>query len=156
MSLKQVLEFLDNRPDPREMKRALAVKLRLEYYPYKEISRILKVSKDFIGKWIRIYKEKGVNGLHLAHKGFKSYLTKEAKQEVLKWLKEKNYWNLTELQIHLTRNYKVHYKSNQSYYNLFQEAGISWKKTQKRNPKKDPKAVEKKKSSYGSTQKMGT
>jgi hypothetical protein len=36
---------------------------------------------------------------------------------------------------------------------LFHEAGIRWKKTQKRNPKKDPDLVEKKnkKSPIGST-----
>lgn len=36
-------------------------------------------------------------------------------------------------------------KSNQSYYELFKQAEISWKKTQKNNPKKDPELVAKKK-----------
>jgi len=36
------------------------------------------------------------------------------------------------------------FESNQSYYDLFALAGISWKKTQKSNPKKDPELVEKK------------
>ena len=34
------------------------------------------------------------------------------------------------------------FESNQSYYNLFKEAGISWKKTQKKNPAKNDKLVE--------------
>ena len=34
------------------------------------------------------------------------------------------------------------FESNQSYYNLFKEAGISWKKTQKKNPAKNDELVE--------------
>jgi len=42
------------------------------------------------------------------------------------------------------QDYDVVFDSKQSYYSLFEEAGISWKKTQKRNPKKDPELVKKK------------
>ena len=34
------------------------------------------------------------------------------------------------------------FESNQSYYNLFKEAGISWKKTQKKNPAKNDELVQ--------------
>ncbi|NER88317.1 MAG: hypothetical protein F6K64_15345 [Moorea sp. SIO3A2] len=37
------------------------------------------------------------------------------------------------------------YKSDQSYYSLFKEAKISWKKTQKKNPAKNEDLVEAKK-----------
>jgi putative transposase len=33
------------------------------------------------------------------------------------------------------------FKSRQSYYDLFTQAGLSWKKTQKRNPKYNPEEV---------------
>ncbi|UIE37349.1 winged helix-turn-helix domain-containing protein [Leptodesmis sichuanensis] len=36
-----------------------------------------------------------------------------------------------------------------SHPTLFEQAGISWKKTQKRNPKADPALVEKKTGDYG-------
>ncbi|WP_414623458.1 hypothetical protein [Calothrix sp. CCY 0018] len=36
------------------------------------------------------------------------------------------------------------FESNQSYYDLFKQANISWKKTQKKNPRKDPELVAKK------------
>ncbi|NEP29690.1 MAG: winged helix-turn-helix domain-containing protein [Moorea sp. SIO3I6] len=39
-------------------------------------------------------------------------------------------------------NYGIKFPSKQSYYDLFKEAGMSWKKTQKRNPKRDQKQVE--------------
>jgi putative transposase len=39
----------------------------------------------------------------------------------------------------------VVYESKQSCYDLFEEAGISWKKTTKLNPKANPDAVAEKK-----------
>jgi Winged helix-turn helix len=63
---------------------------------------------------------------------------------VIAWLKRKNYWNLTKLQQHVEQEYEVVFDSKQSYYTLFEEAGISWKKAQKHNPKADPEWVQKK------------
>lgn len=40
--------------------------------------------------------------------------------------------------------YQVVYKSKQSYYDLLKEGGLSWKKTEKVNPKRDEAVVEKK------------
>jgi putative transposase len=51
---------------------------------------------------------------------------------------------LPELQAHLEDEYQVVFKSKQSYYDLLTEAGLSWKKSQKRNPKTDPELVKKK------------
>lgn len=45
------------------------------------------------------------------------------------WLEAKNYWNLAELQRHIQDQYHVVFDSKQSYYTLFEQAGISWKKT---------------------------
>ncbi|APB32428.1 transposase [Gloeomargarita lithophora Alchichica-D10] len=64
---------------------------------------------------------------------------------ILHWLKTKDYWNLDELVTHLDLNYNVIYKSKKSYYSLFSEAGITWKRSQKTNPKSEPELVKKKK-----------
>ncbi len=40
-------------------------------------------------------------------------------------------------------NYDVIYQSKQSYYDLFSEAGITWKRSQKVNPKAEPAVVKK-------------
>ena len=48
---------------------------------------------------------------------------------VLGWLKSKNYWNLGELQGYIEQEYEVVFDSKQSYYTLFEQAGIRWKKT---------------------------
>ena len=83
-------------------------------------------------------------GLELSYQGSKGYLRAEQRQAVMNWLQQKNYWNLAQLQQHISDTYRIKFKSRQSYYELFAQAGISWKKTQKCNPKKDPHLVQKK------------
>lgn len=87
----------------------------------------------------------GIEGLKLGYQGSKSYLKPEQKQQVLDWLKRKNYWNLNELECYVARKFDVVFEGRTSYYNLFHQAGVSWKKSQKENPKKDPRLVAQKK-----------
>lgn len=89
-----------------------------------------------------------VRGLRLGYQGAVAYLSESERQEVTAWLRQKNYWHLPELQQHLEESYEVVFKSKQSYYDLFKEAGISWKRTQSSNPWKDPELVEKKTGNY--------
>ena len=111
---------------------------------YHEISKILGVSKFFVGYWKKQFKTKGIAGIKLGHKGSPGYLTALQNTEVIEWLKNKEYWNLDELVTYLDREFGVIYKSKQSYYELFDRAKISWKKTQKTNPKFDEELVKKK------------
>lgn len=143
--MEELLELIEGNPDPRELKRALAVKLVIQDYSYREIQKILNVSIGFISKWKQIFESQGVSGLNLGYKGASSYLNSQQRIDVITWLKSKAYWDLTELQHQIEDKYKVTFKSKQSYYDLFAEAGISWKKTQKKNPRKDPDLVEQKK-----------
>jgi putative transposase len=108
----------------------------------------LQISSNFISKWRQAFEQHGFEGLRLQHKGSTGYLDAQQRQAVLEWLEQKNYWDLQELQAYLENNYSVVFRSLQSYYELFHQAGISWKKTQKRNPKKDPQLVEKKTGDY--------
>lgn len=133
--------FIESNPDARELKRALATKLAKIGYKYRESKQILNVSPSFISKWRSIFEKEGISGLKLGYKGSKGYLSSKEKQDIIKWLKGKDHWMLTELQAHIQEKYGVTYKSNQSYYDLFHQAGISWKKSQKKNPKKDPKQI---------------
>lgn len=86
----------------------------------------------------------GIDGIRLAHQGSVGYLSAEQHQAVVEWLQSKSAWQLEELKAHLEQQYDVVYRSQQSYYALFEAANISWKKTQKRNPKEDPTLVAKK------------
>jgi putative transposase len=44
-AIAELQEFIDNRPDAREVRKALAVKLVYQGYKYEEIQTILDVSK---------------------------------------------------------------------------------------------------------------
>lgn len=136
--------FIDSNPDPRELKRALAVQMVQQGYLYTDIQAVLQVSLGFITKWKQGYEGDGIDGLRLGYQGRKSYLSEEQRQAVLHWLQQKQSWQLLELIEYVDQQYGVIFASKQSYYDLFHAAGISWKKTQKRNPKKDPDLVEKK------------
>ena len=143
--VKELNEFIGNNPDPRELKRAIAVKLAITEYRQSEISEILNVSKKFVAKWKKIFIDQGIAGLQLGYQGSKGYLTTEQKNDVLRWLEESKEWNLWKLEAYIEIKYEIKFKSKQSYYALFDEAGISWKKSQKYNPKKDPQLVAEKK-----------
>ena len=136
--------FIESNPDPRELKRAVSVQMYEQGYQHREIQEILSVSSGFISKWTQSYAQQGVSGLKLKYQGSVGYLSEAQRPAVILELRSKSAWNLTELQAHLQDEYEVVFASKQSYYTLFQEAGISWKKTQKRNPKTDAELVKKK------------
>lgn len=144
MTIAALDQFLKDCDEAREMKRALAVKMALLGIPYRLISVWLNVSKSFITTCKKKFRQYGIIGLKLAYKGRKPYLTAAQEEEAISWLKSKNSWKFIELVNHIELKYKVKFKSKQSYYDLFKKAGISWKKTQKVNPKKDPERVKQK------------
>jgi putative transposase len=146
--MDEVTELIQSNPEPRELKRALAVQMVMQDYTYYEIGDVLGVSVGFISKWKQHYEQQGIVGLYLPHQGSRAYLTLEQRQAVLSWLQQKNEWNLGELQQYVEAHYDVVFESKQSYYSLLAEAGISWKKTQKRHLQADPAAVEKKTRDY--------
>ena len=142
--MESLTEFIRSNPDPRELKRALAVKMVKQNYSYYQIADTLGVSVGFISNCQQKFKHEGIEGLKLKYQGSQGYLTPQQRQEVIDWLQEKNYWQLSELQTRIEVTYGVVFASLQSYYSLFAEAGISWKKTQKTNPCKNPDLVKKK------------
>ena len=154
-AVKELNEFIGKNPDARELKRALAVKLVISGYVQEEIGEILNVSQKFVSKWKNIFEKQGISGLELGYQGSKGYLTKEQKAEVLNWLKEGKDWNLWKLESYIENRFGIKFKSKQSYYELFEEAGISWKKSQKYNPKKDPIKVTEKQAEIKKTKILG-
>ena len=145
VSMELLTEFIRSNPDSRELKRALAVKMVKQGQSYYQTRDILGVSLSFISKYLQKFESEGIEGLKLKYKGSNGYFTVPQKQAVLNWLKQKDYWQLSELQTQIEVEYGVVFASLQSYYSLFAEAGISWKKTQKSNPRKNPELVNQKK-----------
>lgn len=142
----QLLEdFIKNSQEQREIKRATAVKMLLYGYKHEEIMPILGVSSGFISTWKKAFFQKGVEGLKLGYKGSDGRLSANQKAEIIEWLQTKETWTLNELEYQIASKYGVTFTSKQSYYDLFDAAHISWKKTHASNPKHDPKQVAEKK-----------
>ncbi len=139
--MKELDAFISSNPDPRELKRAIAVSMTLRGYPHREIMKILGISSGFISKWKQAFIINGIEGIKLGYQGSFAYLTSTEKEQVISWLQEKNSWNLNELEYYIAEKFNVTFAAKSSYYDLFHEAGISWKKSQKKNPGKDPEAV---------------
>jgi putative transposase len=83
--LKELRNFIDSNPNPREQKRALAVMIWIEGIPCSKIKIILNVSAAFISRYKISFIEDGVEGLKLGHKGLKAYLSPEEHIEVIKY-----------------------------------------------------------------------
>jgi len=135
------LEDIIDAKEGREIKRALAAKMVLEGFETYVICKLLEVSASFVSKWKNVYEAEGAEGLLLNHKGSKSFLTSGHRNEVVVYLKNLNHFSVEELRDHIESTYRVVYKSKQSYYDLFDEAGISWHKSQKVNPKRNEKKI---------------
>ena len=105
--MDQLSQFIQDNPEPRELKRALAVQMVRQDYRHRESQQILQVSSGFISKWTEAYDQQGVQGLRLRHKGSVGYLDARQRQAVLEWLQQKNYWDLPELQAHIDDYYGV-------------------------------------------------
>lgn len=146
VQIKELRELIEKERDSRLVKKGLAVKLVYQGYNYESIANILEVSMGSITTWKQLYESEGIEGFRPKHKGRKAYLSQDQKEEVLVWLQTKEIWELSEVEYHLADVYDVTYESKQSYYDLMNEGGLSWKKTSAVNPKKDPEAVAVKKS----------
>ena len=119
VQMEELIDFIQANPDSRELKRALAVELVIKNYKPSIIANILGGSVSFISKWKYIFLEQGITGLKLKYIGSRSYLSSAQKETVLSWLKQKDYWHLSELKKYLLDSFNVVFESNQSYYDKF-------------------------------------
>lgn len=85
--LEELGAFIESNPDPRELKRAVAVRMVLSGIETIKIQLILGVSKAFISKWKSRFIIEGIEGLKLGYQGAKPLLTTEEKEDVIEWLK---------------------------------------------------------------------
>lgn len=134
-------QFIATTTDARELKRALAVQMRQQDYPYQHVESLLQVFESFISKWQRLYRQRGIDALKLGYWGTRGYLDEADKQAVFEWLQQHQTCQLEELIAQIDLTYGVVIKSQQSYYDLLHQAGLSWKKTQAQRPQKDDQQV---------------
>jgi len=79
--------------------------------------------------------------LKLNYKGGTGFLTEDQRDEIIFYLRSKPHYSVEELRDYLERHYGVVYHSKQSYYDLLNEARLSWHKTQAANPNRDEAQV---------------
>ena len=127
-------ELIESNPDPRELKRALTVKMRLEGLKHHQIGDILGVPSSYISRWEKRYRELGVEGLRLAYQGSQGFLSDEQRAETIAWLQQETERSVAELIEYVEQTYQVTYRSLQSYYDLLKAAGKSWHKGKKKVP----------------------
>ena len=82
-------QFTQTNPDPRELKRALAVQMVLKRFKHRQIQEHLAVSSGFISKWTNKYRQSSVKSLQREYIGSVGYLDSQQRQEIIEWL-EKN------------------------------------------------------------------
>ena len=95
--IDELNDFIKQRSDSRELKRALVVKLSEENYLYEEIQKIVGVSLGFITKWKQAFLSSGIKALRIGYQEGIPFLNPEQKSTVINWLKSKAHWNLREL-----------------------------------------------------------
>ena len=127
-------ELIASQPDPRELKRALVVKMRIKGMKHREIQEILGVHSSYISRWSKSYREQGIEGILLKHKGSSGYLNQEERIAVKNWIQQEKQRTLWDVIEYIQQNYKIVYRSMQSYYDLLKGAGMSWHKGRKKVP----------------------
>ena len=101
---------------------------------HREIQEILGVHSSYISRWSQSYREQGIEGILLKHKGSCGYLNREERVAVKNWIKQKKQRTLWDVIEHVQKKYKIVYRSMQSYYDLLKGAGMSWHKGRKKVP----------------------
>ena len=144
-TLEQVNTFLDTTKDAREYKRAMAVKLLLLEFEPRDIAELLHVTESFVSKWKKLSFEHGVTIFALKYYGYQGYLSSEQRQSITHQIKTQPIATIDDLITFIRTTYRVEFKSRQSYYNLFAEAGITWKRAQSQHPDKDIERIATKK-----------
>ena len=113
-ALLELENFIASNPDPRELKRAVSVRMLIEGIDRETIQEILGVSSPFISKWKINYALHGIEGLRLNHQGSRGQLKPEERAEVIQWLTNKNQWDLSELSNHIAERYQIKFQSKAS------------------------------------------
>jgi putative transposase len=137
--------FLNESRDSREYRRALAVKMALQGYMVEFIADMLQVSPGFVSQAKKAYMTDGVAGIRLKHQGSLSKLSSDERCAITTWIQAQDEWSIEQLADYIEVTYGVVFQSRQSYYQLYDEAGISYKKAQSMNPKSNPDLVAAKK-----------
>ena len=139
--MRSLDEIISESRDAREVKRAVCVKMALNEMPTSQVCEMLNVSPQYVSKWRSTYHAGGAAALLLAHRGSESYLTPEARSQIIGWIKGHETISIEAVRDYVEEQFGVVYQSKQSYYDLMMAGGLSYHKSEKRNPKRDEAQV---------------
>ena len=134
-------EIINESRDAREVKRAVCVKMAVSEIPTAQITEILNVTQQYVSKWRVRYEREGARSLLSGYRGSESYLTDEHRAQILSWIRSHETITVAAVHDYVEEQYGVVYQSKQSYYDLLQAAGLSYHKSEKKNPKRDESQV---------------
>jgi putative transposase len=137
--------FLAEKRDSREYRRGLAVKLALQGYLYEAICEMLDVTVGYISQAKKSYERAGTAGLLLKYQGSQPYLSSEERDAVISWIQAQKEWSVEALHEYIETTYGIVFQSRQSYYQLLNDSGMSYKQSERTHPKHNPEQVEAKK-----------
>jgi len=135
------LDDMIDLPANLEVKRALAVKMILFDFKTEDICALLNVSDSFVSKWKIRFENDGTEALKLHYKGGTGFLTADQRDEILFYLRMQPHYSVEALRNYIEYHDGVVYHSKPSYYDLLNEARLSWHKTQAANPDRDEAQV---------------
>lgn len=134
-------EIINESKEVREVKRAVSVKMVRNGMAPADICAILNVSPQYVSKWKVKYEEEGAGGLLLGYRGSESYLSAEQRAEVEHWIQVQETLTVEQVRDYVETEYGVVYQSKQSYYDLLAGGEMSYHKSEKVNPKRNPAQV---------------
>jgi len=141
-----LVDFLVGSNKPDEIKRGLVIfASRFDHVSRNEIADAVNMTIPFVDKCRKIHKAEGIDRLKHQRKGSQSYLSNHAQDQIVDWIRSHDTVTLHELHQYIQETYGVVYQSESSYYQFFDRANFSYKKTQAINPKEDEEQIAEKK-----------
>lgn len=131
--------------------RAHAVLLREQGLTLKNITQVLFRSKDFVNQAIKKFKNKELENMNF--NGHNHKLSCKQKEAIIKMIKnetpkelkgykfKEQFWSTDILKAVIKKKYKIEYKYEKSYYDLFKAAGFSFKSPKPRDFRQDPEKM---------------
>jgi len=132
--------------------RAHAVLLRCQGFTIEQAARALLRSDKFIKHAAKLHRQGKLTETHF--KGnHHTKLPKQQRDEIIGIIKDKcpnelsdfkfkeQFWSTDILKIIIKQRYKVEYKTEKSYYDLFKQAGFSFHKPKTRDFRQDPEKM---------------
>ena len=139
--METLAQLLEETPDVRELKRAVSVKLGEEGMATEAVAKVLQVTPRAVRRGRKRYEQEGVEGLQVKYRESESYLSVEQWQEIEDWLGTQETLTLEEGREEIEARYGSVYQSQQSYYALLDASGLSYRRTEKGNPKRNEEQV---------------